>query len=108
MPVPVFYGPCRLSFPVPDALFVLIQHLLPKRALTAFAGYCANATWSPWVRNVIPWFIGRYNVNMAEAAEPDHRQYRTFNEFLRGRSSPMPARWPMCRGCARWTAPSAR
>jgi phosphatidylserine decarboxylase len=82
MPIPVFYCPWWLPLPVPDALFVLIQHLIPKHALTAFAGWCANATWSPWVRNVIPWFIGRYNVNMAEAAEPDHRQYRTFNEFF--------------------------
>lgn len=71
-----------LPLPVPDALFVLFQHLTPKHALTAFAGWCANGTWSPWVRNVIPWFIRRYGVNMTEAAEPDHRQYPTFNDFF--------------------------
>lgn len=47
-----------------------------------FAGWCAasRATW--WTRNVIPWFIRRYGVNMAEAANPDLRSYTTFNEFF--------------------------
>jgi phosphatidylserine decarboxylase len=61
---------------------VLLQYLLPKRALTEFAGWCAHskATW--WVHNVIPWFIKRYGVNMAEAANPDPRSYATFNAFF--------------------------
>ncbi|MDP2418535.1 MAG: archaetidylserine decarboxylase [Hydrogenophaga sp.] len=61
---------------------VFLQYLLPKRALTEFAGWCANskATW--WVHNVIPWFIKRYGVNMAEAANPDPRSYATFNAFF--------------------------
>jgi phosphatidylserine decarboxylase len=61
---------------------VLLQYLLPKRALTEFAGWCAHskATW--WVHNVIPWFIRRYGVNMAEAANPDPRSYATFNAFF--------------------------
>lgn len=67
---------------MPDRLAVLPQYLLPKRALTVFAGWCAasRATW--WTRNVIPWFIRRYGVNMAEAANPDLRSYTTFNEFF--------------------------
>ncbi|HSV53221.1 MAG TPA: archaetidylserine decarboxylase [Burkholderiaceae bacterium] len=65
-----------------DRLAVLAQYLLPKRALTVFAGFCANshATW--WTHNVIPWFIKRYGVNMGEAANPDPRSYATFNEFF--------------------------
>ncbi|MDO9203380.1 MAG: phosphatidylserine decarboxylase, partial [Hydrogenophaga sp.] len=61
---------------------VFLQYLLPKRALTEFAGWCANskATW--WVHNVIPWFIRRYGVNMAEAANPDPRSYPSFNAFF--------------------------
>jgi len=67
---------------VSDRLAVLPQYLLPQRALTAFAGLCAGsrATW--WTHNVIPWFIRRYGVNMAEAANPDPRSYATFNEFF--------------------------
>jgi phosphatidylserine decarboxylase len=61
---------------------VFLQYLLPKRALTVFAGWCANSRASWWVRNVIPWFIRRYGVNMAEAANSDPRSYATFNEFF--------------------------
>jgi len=61
---------------------VFLQYLLPKRALTEFAGWCANSRASWWVRHVIPWFIRRYGVNMAEAANPDPRSYATFNEFF--------------------------
>jgi phosphatidylserine decarboxylase len=67
---------------VSDRLAVLPQYLFPKRALTVFAGWCANsrATW--WTHNVIPWFIRRYGVNMSEAANPDPLSYATFNEFF--------------------------
>jgi phosphatidylserine decarboxylase len=67
---------------VSDRLAVLPQYLLPKRALTVFAGWCAGsrATW--WTHNIIPWFIRRYGVNMAEAANPDPLSYATFNEFF--------------------------
>jgi phosphatidylserine decarboxylase len=65
-----------------DALFVALQHVLPKQALTRFAGLCARsqATW--WTRRVIPWFIRRYGVNMAEAANPDPASYASFNAFF--------------------------
>ncbi len=63
-------------------LSVALQYLLPKTALTRFAGWCAHsrATW--WTRRVIPWFIRRYGVDMDEAANPDPRGYATFNEFF--------------------------
>jgi len=61
---------------------VFLQYLLPKRALTVFAGWCANSQAAWWVHNVIPWFIRRYGVNMGEAANPDPRSYATFNEFF--------------------------
>ncbi len=65
-----------------DRFAVLLQYLLPQKALTGFAGWCAasRATW--WTHSVIPWFIKRYGVNMAEAADPDPRSYPTFNEFF--------------------------
>ncbi|MDD3938007.1 archaetidylserine decarboxylase [Rhodoferax sp.] len=65
-----------------DRLAVLPQYLLPKRMLTAFAGKCAasHARW--WTRSVIPWFIARYGVNMAEAADPGAGGYACFNDFF--------------------------
>lgn len=65
-----------------DRLAVLPQYLMPKRAMTVFAGWCANSRSKAWTRNVIPWFIARYGVNMAEAANPDPMAYETFNAFF--------------------------
>lgn len=65
-----------------DRLFVLFQYLLPKRAITVFAGKIASAKAGAITTSIIRWFIGRYGVNMQEAAEPDIRQYRTFNDFF--------------------------
>jgi len=64
-----------------ERLAVLLQYLLPKQALTEFAGKVAGAQGS-WTPALISWFIGRYKVNMAEAANPDVRSYATFNEFF--------------------------
>ena len=64
-----------------DRLTVLLQYLLPKQALTQLAGKFASAQLS-WTPAVIKWFIGRYKVNMAEAANPDIHSYATFNDFF--------------------------
>ncbi|MFA6119960.1 MAG: archaetidylserine decarboxylase [Sideroxydans sp.] len=64
-----------------DRLAVLLQYLLPKQALTQLAGKFASARLS-WTPVVIKWFIGRYKVNMAEAANPDIHSYATFNDFF--------------------------
>ncbi|APW41451.1 archaetidylserine decarboxylase [Rhodoferax saidenbachensis] len=65
-----------------DTLAVLPQYLLPKKALTAFAGWVANARWGRRTTAIIEWFIGKYNVNMAEAANSDPASYASFNEFF--------------------------
>jgi phosphatidylserine decarboxylase len=65
-----------------DALAVLPQYLLPKKALTAFAGWVAGARGGAATTALIRWFVKRYNVNMAEAANPDMASYATFNEFF--------------------------
>jgi phosphatidylserine decarboxylase len=67
---------------VSDALAVLPQYLLPKKALTAFAGVIAGARGGKATTALIRWFIGKYKVNMAEAANPDPAAYPTFNEFF--------------------------
>ncbi|WP_124948551.1 archaetidylserine decarboxylase [Sulfuriferula thiophila] len=61
---------------------VLLQHLAPKRALTDFAGLMANSR-HPWLSQyLIRWFLGRYDVNMTEAANPDITSYASYNEFF--------------------------
>ncbi|MYM37782.1 archaetidylserine decarboxylase [Duganella qianjiadongensis] len=65
-----------------DRLAVLPQYLLPKGALTNFAGRVANARNGSRTTALIRWFVGRYNVNMAEALDPDISHYSSFNEFF--------------------------
>lgn len=65
-----------------DRLAVLPQYFLPKQALTALAGKAASARAGRLTTSVIDWFVQRYNVNMAEAANPDTASYATFNEFF--------------------------
>jgi phosphatidylserine decarboxylase len=67
---------------VSDRLAVLSQYLLPKQALTALAGSFATARAGRLTTRVIRWFVGRYGVNMAEAANPDIASYASFNEFF--------------------------
>jgi phosphatidylserine decarboxylase len=67
---------------VSDRLAVLPQYLLPKQALTVLAGKLASAEAGSLTTRVIRWFVGRYNVNMAEAANPDIASYKSFNEFF--------------------------
>lgn len=65
-----------------DRLAVLPQYLLPKLALTRLAGRLAGARGGALTTAVIRWFVGRYGVNMAEAAQPDIAAYPSFNEFF--------------------------
>ena len=65
-----------------DRLAVLPQYLLPKGALTNFAGWVAGAKGGPRTTALIRWFVGRYNVNMDEALDPNIANYKTFNEFF--------------------------
>ncbi len=71
---------CRLH--VPDRLAVLPQYLLPKRALTQLMGYLASREAGAVTTAVIRWFIRRYQVNMAEALNPDPAAYSSFNSFF--------------------------
>ena len=65
-----------------DRLKVTAQYLLPKQALTVLAGKLAGARAGGLTTGVIRWFVGRYGVNMAEAANPDIASYPSFNEFF--------------------------
>ncbi len=65
-----------------DRLKVALQYLLPKQLLTVLAGKFARARCGRLTTGVIKWFVGRYKVNMAEAANPDMAAYPSFNEFF--------------------------
>jgi len=63
-------------------LAVLPQYLLPKGALTNFAGRVAGAKGGAMTTRLIRWFVAKYDVNMDEAANPDIASYHSFNEFF--------------------------
>jgi phosphatidylserine decarboxylase len=67
---------------VAERLAVASQYLVPKQALTALAGLVAGARGGGLTTALIRWFVGRYGVNMAEAAEPDITRYASFNDFF--------------------------
>lgn len=74
-------SPNRVVSPVTDP-FVLLQHLLPKQAMTVMAGRLASARGGRWTHAAIRRFVTRYGVEMAEAAEPRIESYETFNDFF--------------------------
>lgn len=65
-----------------ERLAVFLQYLLPKQALTQLAGALARAQAGGLTHAAIRWFVGRYGVNMAEAANPDITSYASFNDFF--------------------------
>lgn len=65
-----------------DRSAVLPQYLLPKKALTLFAGLVAGGRYGRFTTWLIRDFIRRYSVDMNEALEPNPAAYATFNEFF--------------------------
>ena len=65
-----------------DRLDVLPQYLLPKQAITSFAGFVASRRSGDRTRRLIDWFVRKYGVNMLEAADPDPAHYASFNDFF--------------------------
>jgi phosphatidylserine decarboxylase len=63
-------------------LKVLPQYLLPKQWLTHLAGRFASQARGNTTTSVIRWFVKKYQVNMAEALNPDIANYATFNDFF--------------------------
>lgn len=61
----------------------LLQHILPHHALSRFAGFLANSE-NPWLKSMlIADFLRRYpTVDLSEAAEPNVKKYKSFNEFF--------------------------
>lgn len=61
---------------------LFVHRLLPKRAITEFGSHIANMRGGAITTGIIRWFVGKYGVNMAEAANPDIASYPSFNEFF--------------------------
>ena len=65
-----------------DRSAVLPQYLIPKQALTAFAGYVAGRERGWVTTEIIRRFVAKYQVNMGEALNSDIASYPTFNDFF--------------------------
>jgi len=65
-----------------DRSKVFSQYLMPKRLMTQFGGLIASMRAGSVTTAIIRWFVGKYGVNMAEAADPDIRNYASFNAFF--------------------------
>jgi phosphatidylserine decarboxylase len=61
---------------------VLLQYLLPHRALSRLVYWATRWTWRPWKNFLIGQIVTRYKVDMAEAAQPDAFAYQHFNAFF--------------------------
>lgn len=61
---------------------VFTQYVMPKQVITILAGKLAHLQGGNVTTAVIRWFVKRYNVNMAEAANPDIALYKSFNAFF--------------------------
>lgn len=59
-----------------------LQYVLPHRALSWLVRQATRWTWRPWKRWLINRVIRSYDVDMAEAAQPDPDAYPTFNAFF--------------------------
>jgi phosphatidylserine decarboxylase len=65
-----------------DRLFAALQYLLPKHLMSR-AIYSITRSESSFVKNnFLRFFLNTYNINMAEAAQPDPFAYPTFNAFF--------------------------
>lgn len=61
---------------------IFLQYILPKQAITALAGALASKQCGALTTKVIAWFVKRYQVNMAEAANADIASFASFNDFF--------------------------
>lgn len=79
-------------------LFVCLQFLVPKRALSELVGWLAQRRGGALSQFAMRVFIRVFRVDMSEAAEPEIHAYPTFNAFftraLRADARPLPDQPP--------------
>ena len=61
---------------------VLLQYILPHRALSRVVYWATRWTFAPWKNWLIGSIVRNYAVDMSEAAQPDARAYPHFNAFF--------------------------
>jgi phosphatidylserine decarboxylase len=61
---------------------VFLQYILPHRFLSRIVYWATRWTFAPWKNWLIGTIVRNYNVNMAEAAQPDPLAYQHFNAFF--------------------------
>jgi phosphatidylserine decarboxylase len=63
-------------------IFIVFQYIIPQHLLSRLVGYLAETEIS-WLKNLLIYqFIKYYHVNMAEAKDPEPRNYKNFNQFF--------------------------
>ena len=61
---------------------IILQYVLPHRALSRVVYWATRWTFAPWKNWLISTIVRNYQVNMAEAAQPDPLAYQHFNAFF--------------------------
>jgi phosphatidylserine decarboxylase len=64
------------------SLKIFLQYILPHRALSRVVYWATRWTFVPWKNWLIGTIVRQYQVNMAEAAQPDPLSYQHFNAFF--------------------------
>lgn len=76
-------------------LSVLVQYLLPHRALSRLVYWATRRTWRPWKNFLIGRVVKAYAVDMNQAEQPDAFAFSSFNAFftraLKPGARPLPA-----------------
>lgn len=66
-----------------DSLFIFFQHIVPQHYLSRLTGWLAQVRHPVWLKNfVIEQFVRHFEVDMAEAEQPDPTAYASFNDFF--------------------------
>ncbi len=61
---------------------IILQYVLPHRALSRVVYWATRWTFAPWKNWLIGTIVRNYQVNMAEALQPDPLAYQHFNAFF--------------------------
>ncbi len=72
----------NISASAGDKVRGIVQHLLPHRLLTWLMYRLTRVRFAPWKNWQIRWFVGRYGVDIGEAANSDPTAYPHFNAFF--------------------------
>ena len=65
-----------------DMFKVLPLYVMPQHGLSRLVYRATRCTWYYWKNLLIVVFIRIYRVDMSIAMEPDHRNYKNFNDFF--------------------------